>query len=93
MERRYGPVAMIHRADLLAVLRAAVPGAALRPGAAAIKVRPDGTVVHSGGASRADLVIGADGVHSITRRSVWPGALAPRYVGYTAWRLVTHQCR
>ena len=32
LERRYGPVVMIHRADLLAVLLDAVPEEALRPG-------------------------------------------------------------
>jgi 2-polyprenyl-6-methoxyphenol hydroxylase-like FAD-dependent oxidoreductase len=89
LERRYGPVAMIHRADLLAVLRAAVPEEALRPGVTVTGVQPDGKVRHSGGQSRADLVVGADGVHSITRRSVWPDAPAPRYAGYTSWRLVT----
>ena len=89
LERRYGPVAMIHRADLLAVLLAAVPDEALRPGVTVTGVRPDGTVLHWGGESRADLVVGADGVHSVTRRSVWPDAPAPRYAGYTSWRLVT----
>ena len=80
---------MIHRADLLAVLRAAVPEEALRPGIAVSEVRPDGTVVYSGGQPRADLVVGADGVGSVTRQSVWPEAPAPRYAGYTAWRVVT----
>jgi 2-polyprenyl-6-methoxyphenol hydroxylase-like FAD-dependent oxidoreductase len=89
VERRYGPTAMIHRADLLAVLRAAVPDQALHPGTTVTGVRPDGTVVLSGGESRADLVVGADGVHSVTRRSVWPDAPAPRYAGYTSWRVVT----
>ena len=89
LERRYGPVAMIHRADLLAVLRAAVPDEVLRPGVTVTSVRPDGTVLHSGGESRADLVVGADGLRSVTRRSVWSDAPAPRYVGYTSWRLVT----
>jgi 2-polyprenyl-6-methoxyphenol hydroxylase-like FAD-dependent oxidoreductase len=89
LERRYGPTAMIHRADLLAVLLAAVPDAALRPGTTVSEVQPDGTVRHSGGESRADLVVGADGLRSVTRRSVWPDAPAPRYAGYTSWRLVT----
>ncbi len=89
LERRYGAVAMIHRADLLAALRAAVPQEALRPGITVSGVRPDGTVAHSAGQSQADLVVGADGVGSVTRRSVWPEAPAPRYAGYTAWRVVT----
>ncbi len=81
LERRYGPTAMVHRADLLAVLRAAVPGEALRSGITVTGVRPDGTVVHSGGESRADLIVGADGIRSVTRTSIWPGAAAPRYAG------------
>jgi 2-polyprenyl-6-methoxyphenol hydroxylase-like FAD-dependent oxidoreductase len=89
LERRYGPSAMIHRADLLAVLRAAVPADALRLGATVTGVRPDGTVLHSGGESWADLVVGADGVRSVTRQSVWPDAPGPRYAGYTTWRVVT----
>src|SRR6266516_7009219 len=62
LERRYGPVAMIHRADLLAALRAAVPEEALRPGITVSEVRPDGMVAYSGEQSRADLVVGADGL-------------------------------
>lgn len=88
LERRYGPLAMIHRADLLAVLRAAVPDEALRPGTTVTAVRPDGTVLYSAGESRADLVVGADGVRSVTRQSVWPDSPAPRYAGYTSWRAV-----
>ena len=93
LERRYGLTAMIHRADLLAVLRAAVPEGALRPGITVSAVRADGTVVHSGGECGADLVVGADGVHSATRQSVWPGGPAPRYVGYTSWRMVSPPVR
>jgi hypothetical protein len=47
LERRYGATAMIHRADLLAVLCAAVPGESLRRGVTVSGVRPDGSVVHS----------------------------------------------
>src|SRR5262245_33897516 len=89
LQRRYGLTAMIHRADLLGVLRAAIADQALRPGVTVTGVREDGTVEYSGGQSRADLVVGADGVHSVTRRSLWPSAPAPRYVGYTSWRVVT----
>ena len=51
-------------------------------------MRADGTVTHSGGECRADLVVGADGVNSATRQSVWPDSPAPRYAGYTSWRMV-----
>lgn len=89
LERRYGQVAMVHRADLLDVLRAAVPPEALRPGVVVRGVRPDGTVAHSAGESAGDLVVGADGINSVVRRSLWPEARAPRYAGYTSWRMVT----
>jgi 2-polyprenyl-6-methoxyphenol hydroxylase-like FAD-dependent oxidoreductase len=89
LERRYGPTVMIHRADLLGMLRAAVPAGSLRAGVTVTAVRADGTVAHDGRDCSADLIVGADGVGSITRASVWPGAPAPRYVGYTTWRVVT----
>ncbi|MEV5707504.1 FAD-dependent monooxygenase [Actinoallomurus sp. NPDC052274] len=91
LERRYGPVVMIHRADLLDILRRAVPGAALRTGATVTAVDTDGPrvrVAHTQGVSHADLLVGADGINSTVRRSIWPQAAAPRYAGYTAWRLV-----
>jgi 2-polyprenyl-6-methoxyphenol hydroxylase-like FAD-dependent oxidoreductase len=88
-ERRYGQVAMVLRAELLDVIRAAVPAEALRPGVVVSAVRPDGSVVHSAGESRADLVVGADGINSVVRRSIWPAAPVPRYAGYTSSRMVT----
>ncbi|MFF7409740.1 FAD-dependent oxidoreductase [Streptomyces lydicus] len=36
----------------------------------------------------ADLVVGADGIHSAVRRAVFPGHPEPRYAGFTAWRFV-----
>ena len=93
LERRFGPTALVHRADLLADLRAAVPGESLRNGITVQAVRPDGTVRHSGGESQADLVVGADGLRSVVRSSVWPDAPAPQYVGYTSWRMITPPVR
>ncbi|WP_280407537.1 FAD-dependent monooxygenase [Nocardia brasiliensis] len=89
LERRFGAWAIVHRAALVDLLRAALPAHALRPGSTVRQVMPDGTVHYDGGATTADLVIGGDGVHSVTRRSVWPRAADPRYVGYTTWRLLT----
>ncbi|MFF3228019.1 FAD-dependent monooxygenase [Nocardia suismassiliense] len=89
LERRFGPWAIIHRAALVDILRAALPASALRPGTTVRVVLPDGTVHYDGGTATADLVIGADGVHSVTRRSIWPDAAGPRYLGYTTWRLLT----
>ena len=89
LERRFGPVAMIHRADLLAVLHAAVPEGSLHHGVRVRQVSSDGTVAHSAGESRADLIVGADGMRSVVRASIWPDTSPPRYAGYTAWRMVT----
>ncbi|MEV4374065.1 FAD-dependent monooxygenase [Nonomuraea sp. NPDC049637] len=88
LKRRFGPWVTVHRAALVDLLRAAVPPEALRPGIDVQHVRPDGTIRHDGGARTADLVVGADGVHSVTRRSLWPELPGPRYVGYTTWRLI-----
>lgn len=88
LTRRYGPLVMLHRADLLGILRRAVPSEALRPGIEVTGVGVDGEVVHGRGVARADLVVGADGIRSAVRRSVWPAAPEPRYAGYTAWRMI-----
>ncbi|QBS44272.1 FAD-dependent oxidoreductase [Nocardia sp. CS682] len=85
---RYGSPIMMHRADLLDILLAALPAAVLRAGVAVAEARADGTVVHSAGTSTGDLVVGADGIRSVVRRAVC-GDVTPRYSGYTAWRLVT----
>lgn len=87
--QRFGPAAMVHRAGLLDVLLAAVPAERRRSGIEVTAVGADGSVTHCAGAATADLVVGADGLRSITRRSVWPASQPPRYAGYTSWRLVT----
>jgi 2-polyprenyl-6-methoxyphenol hydroxylase-like FAD-dependent oxidoreductase len=65
-----------------------VPPSSLVPGVEITRVDADGTIAHSGGEERADLVVGADGVRSTVRRLVWPDARPPRYAGYTAWRWI-----
>jgi 2-polyprenyl-6-methoxyphenol hydroxylase-like FAD-dependent oxidoreductase len=91
LERRHGPVVMVHRAEFLDVLRAAVPADMLRTGTTVTAVDTSGPrvrVEHTHGVTEADLLVGADGIGSTVRRSVWPHSPAPRYAGYTAWRLV-----
>ncbi|WP_063050476.1 FAD-dependent monooxygenase [Nocardia arthritidis] len=84
---RYGSPVMLHRADLVHILRSAIPAAALRTGVTVAEAGVDGTVVHSAGTSSADIVVGADGIRSVVRRAVC-GEIRPRYAGYTAWRVV-----
>ncbi|MEV1115963.1 FAD-dependent monooxygenase [Actinosynnema sp. NPDC049800] len=91
--RRHGvPLVVVRRADLVRTLAEALPPGCLRSDSEVSAVRSDGdamVVEHRGGVVRADLVVGADGVHSGVRRQWWPHARAPRYAGCTAWRMIT----
>lgn len=87
--RRFGATVTIRRSDLLATLLDALPDGVLRPNVEVTDVAADGTVTHSAGRSTSDLVVGADGIHSVVRHALWPEAAPPRYVGYTAWRFLT----
>ncbi|MFJ8233417.1 FAD-dependent monooxygenase [Streptomyces sp. NPDC094448] len=51
---------------------------------------PDGTASAAGTETgiEADLVVGADGIHSAVRRALFPGHPGPRYSGLTTWRMV-----
>lgn len=88
--RQYGPLVMMHRADLLDTLRKALPAGSLQAGARVTDVRSSdrAEVRHDGGVLGADLVVGADGIHSVVRTALWEQSPAPRYAGYTAWRLI-----
>lgn len=89
--RRFGAVLILHRADLLNVLLEA-GGDLAETGIEVTSVTstPDRAEVrHADGVESADLIIGADGLHSAIRRALWPTARPPRYAGYTAWRFVT----
>ncbi|MDA0566841.1 FAD-dependent monooxygenase [Streptomonospora sp. S1-112] len=83
------PLLGFHRSDLHRVLLEALPPAWLRTGAEVTGVRQvaGGAVVESAvGDLRAEVVIGADGAHSIVRRTLWPEAGPPRFTGGTVWR-------
>ncbi|MEU4322207.1 FAD-dependent monooxygenase [Nocardia fluminea] len=87
LRERFGAPVVIHRARLLDILRAALPEDVVRTAISVREVTTDGTVAHSSGTSSADLVVGADGIHSVARRAVC-GEVTPRYAGYTAWRAI-----
>lgn len=89
---RYGaPQLTIHRADLLAVLESALPQGTLRLGKAITGVTnaEDGATVRfaDGSERRFDLVIGADGIHSVVRTALF-GPDEPKYTGLVSWRAV-----
>jgi 2-polyprenyl-6-methoxyphenol hydroxylase-like FAD-dependent oxidoreductase len=85
------PSVAIHRADLHALLAAALPAGVLRLGADVERVEDAGgsaSVVLAGGERIAGAaVVGADGLRSVVRAALW-GDEPPRYAGYTAWRTV-----
>jgi len=99
LEARIGTTSIvIHRAELHRILRDALPAAALFAGVATTDIigGADGgpaevrfrhqdhdVVLH------ADLVVGADGVHSWVRAQRWPDAPAAVYSGSTTWRAIT----
>jgi salicylate hydroxylase len=84
--------ATVHRADLLdALARALANGGgtvtlakrctSVRNGAAAVATFEDGST------AEADIIVGADGIHSAVRASLW-GADAPRFTGKICYRSV-----
>ncbi|GHF69752.1 monooxygenase [Streptomyces mashuensis] len=92
--RRYGsPLVVAHRADLIDLLAARLPDGALRTGTTATLADPGGPdrparVTTGDGELTAGLVVAADGIHSPTRRSLFPGHPGLRYSGITCWRTV-----
>jgi salicylate hydroxylase len=89
----YGfPYVTLHRHDLQRVLAEAIR--ALQPGAIVLGARLERLLQDSGGVdlrfqdgreARAELVIGADGVHSKVREALF-GPDEPRFTGVVAWR-------
>jgi 2-polyprenyl-6-methoxyphenol hydroxylase-like FAD-dependent oxidoreductase len=89
VEREFGhPTVAIHRGALQRVL-AEHAGDAVRTGArcTGVEARGERVVVRfeDGGETEADVVIGADGVHSAVRESIFPG-VKMRYSGQAAYR-------
>ena len=86
-------IRLVHRGELWAQLRGALPDGALVAGAEVRAVSLDGRVdVVEHGAERterADLVVAADGLRSAVRGQLWPEYPGLRYAGFTAWRGVT----
>ena len=83
------PNLTVHRADLLGVLRGALTTVDIRFGSRCIAVEPcdrGGVARLAGGREiEADIIVGADGIHSVVRNSVF-GPDAPRFTGCICWR-------
>jgi salicylate hydroxylase len=78
-----------HRADLHRLLQGALPANCVHTDARCTGVRQDServTVVFADGReARADVAIGADGIRSAVRESLF-GPDAPRFTGHIVWR-------
>lgn len=79
----------IHRADLLDVVKSAVPDGWVRLGARCTGITPRGDSVRldfdDGTQADSDVVIGADGVHSVVRAAVGDPSV-PEFSGLCAFR-------
>ena len=88
--REFGaPNLTAHRADLIRILAEALKTTDVRLGARCVAAQGNarGAVARfaDGSEIEADIVVGADGIHSVVRRSLF-GADAPRFTGCICWR-------
>jgi salicylate hydroxylase len=83
--------ATVHRADLLDVLARSLPSHIVTLGARCIGVEAEGEAAvakfQNGSEVEADVIIGADGIHSAVRASLF-GPDAPRFTGKICYRSV-----
>ena len=83
--------ATVHRADLLDVLAGALPVGIVTLGKRCTQVRPDGDLAVArfadGSEIEADVIVGADGIHSAVRTSLF-GPDAPRFTGKVCYRSI-----
>jgi salicylate hydroxylase len=83
--------ATVHRADLLDVLAGALPAGLVTLGKRCTGVRPDADLAVArfadGSEVEADVIVGADGIHSRVRASLF-GPDAPRFTGKVCYRSV-----
>jgi salicylate hydroxylase len=83
--------ATVHRADLLDVLAAALPPGLVSLGKRCVSVESGGSSATArftdGTSAEADVIIGADGIHSVVRTALF-GPDAPRFTGKICYRSV-----
>jgi salicylate hydroxylase len=96
-EERYGsPQLTMHRADLLEALAQALPAGSLRLGRRLAGLAEDAAAVSltfdDGSTETADVVVGADGIHSAVRTAVF-AAERPEFTGVVAFRAVVPAAR
>lgn len=81
---------LIHRADLVALLQASLPAEVTRLGARVTSVHLDSprarVLLEGDEVLQADLILGADGLHSVLRPEILGTAPKPFFTGQVAWR-------
>lgn len=91
IEQRYGaPLVGVHRGDLQRALVDALGPEKVRCDAGASGLAPAGVRLADGNVLEADLVVGADGLHSVIREQI-AGVADPRDSGIVAYRGVVEQ--
>lgn len=95
--KRLGTInAVVHRAELLALLVEALGADSIQLGMTCVGFTQDAKGVCArfadGQEVQGDVLIGADGLHSIIRAQLF-GVSKPRYAGYTCWRGLAHITR
>jgi salicylate hydroxylase len=90
VEATFGaPYYHFHRGDLAELLGAAVPAERVHVGHKLVGLEPRGEKIvarfESGASAEADLLVGADGIHSRVRHLTF-GPSSPRFTGCVAWR-------
>jgi 2-polyprenyl-6-methoxyphenol hydroxylase-like FAD-dependent oxidoreductase len=90
--RSAGPVLALARDDLHAVLLDALGPEPLVGGARAVSVIDEedhaGVTLADGTSRTADVLVGADGLHSVVRAAVLDRPVEPVYAGVTSWRAI-----
>jgi 2-heptyl-3-hydroxy-4(1H)-quinolone synthase len=79
--------ALVHRAHLHDVLFGGLPPGTVRFNASVRTIEGTRVTTESGQVFEADVLVGADGIHSTVRRHLF-GEVAPVYMGYRSHRMV-----
>lgn len=86
-----GEVVTVPRAQVIRWLTDRLPSTCLQFSAAVLHISPDGTVRTTNDQQRFDLVVAADGTHSLARSLLWPSAPSPTSTGVSGWAWIVEE--